>query len=55
VLGEKLIKFLKPAHLLIADRHFGVAPIIYKLFDASVPFLIRSNGLVQNADRRNIL
>lgn len=42
VLGEKLIKFLKPAHLLIADRHFGVAPIIYKLFDASVPFLIRS-------------
>ncbi|HAC89045.1 MAG TPA: IS4 family transposase [Planctomycetaceae bacterium] len=42
VLGEQLIRFLKPEHLLLADRHFGVAPIIYKLLAASIPFLIRT-------------
>jgi hypothetical protein len=41
-LGEQLIRFLKPAHLLLADRHFGVSPIIYKLFAARIPFLIRT-------------
>jgi len=42
VLGEQLIGFLTPKELLLADRHFGVAPIIYKLLAASIPFLIRS-------------
>jgi len=42
VLAEQLIKFLTPGHLLLADRHFGVAPIIYKLFSAGIPFLIRT-------------
>lgn len=42
VLAQQLIKFLKPEHLLLADRHFGVAPIIYKLLSAGIPFLIRT-------------
>ncbi|WDQ15115.1 IS4 family transposase [Rhodopirellula sp. P2] len=37
----KLLDFLTPAMLLLADRHFGVAPIIYRLLDKQVPFLIR--------------
>ena len=41
VLGEQLIGFLTPKVLLLADRHFGVAPFICKLLAASIPFLIR--------------
>lgn len=37
----KLLDFLTPAMLLLADRHFGVAPIIYRLLDKRIAFLIR--------------
>ena len=36
-----LLKFLDSKMLLLADRHFGVAPIIYPLLTQKVPFLIR--------------
>lgn len=40
-LATQLLDHLTPKHLLLADRHFGVAPIIYRLIDKKVPFLIR--------------
>lgn len=36
-----LLEHLSPATLLLADRHFGIAPIIYRLIQGKVPFLIR--------------
>lgn len=36
-----LLDHLNPSMLLLADRHFGVAPIIYPLMKRKVPFLIR--------------
>jgi hypothetical protein len=36
-----LLEFLDRSMLLLADRHFGVAPIIYPLMERRVPFLIR--------------
>lgn len=36
-----LLNHLTPAMLLLADRNFGVAPIIYPLLKQRVPFLIR--------------
>ena len=40
-LTHSLLKYLTPSMLLLADRHFGVAPMIYPLLNAKVPFLIR--------------
>lgn len=40
-LTHSLLKHLTPKMLLLADRHFGVAPIIYPLLQKQVPFLIR--------------
>lgn len=40
-LTHALLKHLTPAMLLLADRHFGVAPIIYPLLQKKIPFLIR--------------
>ena len=37
-----LLEFLDKGMLLLADRHFGVAPIIYPLLGREVPFLIRA-------------
>lgn len=37
----ELLEFLTGKMLLLADRHFGVAPIIYPLIKLKVPFLIR--------------
>ena len=36
-----LLEYLDRGMLLLADRHFGVAPIIYPLIKRKVPFLIR--------------
>jgi hypothetical protein len=36
-----LLEHLSPAMLLLADRHFGIAPIIYRLIQGKIPFLIR--------------
>lgn len=36
-----LLEFLTTEMLLLADRHFGIAPIIYPLLKRKVPFLIR--------------
>lgn len=36
-----LLAYLDESMLLLADRHFGVAPIIYPLLNRKVPFLIR--------------
>lgn len=36
-----LLAYLDKGMLLLADRHFGVAPIIYPLLNRKVPFLIR--------------
>jgi hypothetical protein len=36
-----LLEYLDRGMLLLADRHFGVAPIIYPLMKRNVPFLIR--------------
>jgi hypothetical protein len=36
-----LLDYLNRGMLLLADRHFGVAPIIYPLIKRKVPFLIR--------------
>lgn len=36
-----LLEFLTSKMLLLADRHFGVAPILFPLFERKVPFLIR--------------
>ena len=36
-----LLEQLSPGMLLLADRHFGVAPIIYRLIKRKVSFLIR--------------
>ena len=36
-----LLEHLSPKMLLLADRHFGVAPIIYPLIKRKNPFLIR--------------
>jgi hypothetical protein len=35
------LRHLSPKCLLLGDRHFGVAPIICRLIDDEVPFLIR--------------
>lgn len=40
-LALSLLKFLSRGMLLLADRHFGVAPIIYPLLARRVSFLIR--------------
>ena len=40
-LALPLLQFLGCGMLLLADRHFGVAPIIYPLLVQKVPFLIR--------------
>jgi hypothetical protein len=37
-----LLEFLNSKMLLLADRHFGVAPILYALLNRKVPFLIRA-------------
>lgn len=36
-----LLNFLTPSMLFLADRHFGVAPIIYRLLEKGIAFLIR--------------
>jgi hypothetical protein len=41
LLAVPLLEFLNRGMLLLADRHFGVAPIIYRLFNRKVQFLIR--------------
>jgi hypothetical protein len=41
-LTQQLLTHLKPTHLLLADQHFGVAPLIYSLIDRRVPLLIRT-------------
>jgi hypothetical protein len=41
VLADRLLRHLSPKCLLLGDRHFGVAPIICRLIDDEVPFLIR--------------
>jgi len=38
----ELMDYLDSSMLLLADRHFGVAPIIYRLLQRMVPFLIRA-------------
>ncbi len=40
-LALPLLEFLSSKMLLMADRHFGVAPILYALLNRKVPFLIR--------------
>jgi hypothetical protein len=40
-LALPLLELLTSGMLLLADRHFGVAPIIYPLIKRKVPFLIR--------------
>lgn len=41
-LTQALLDHLTPSMLLLADRHFGVAPIIYPLLKRRVGFLIRA-------------
>jgi hypothetical protein len=36
-----LLEYLERGMLLLADRHFGIAPIIYRLIGQKIPFLIR--------------
>lgn len=36
-----LLSYLDKDMLLLADRHYGVAPIIYSLLNRKVPFLVR--------------
>lgn len=40
-LMRPLLEHLNRGMLLLADRHFGVAPIIYPLLSRKIPFLIR--------------
>lgn len=41
-LAGQLLQHLTSKQLLLADRHFGVAPIIYRLINGNIPFLIRA-------------
>ncbi|GAA5506103.1 transposase [Novipirellula caenicola] len=41
-LTQALLQHLTPSMLLLADRHFGVAPIIYPLLKRRIEFLIRA-------------
>jgi hypothetical protein len=43
-LVRQLFEFLTPGMLLLADRHFGVAPILVDLCQRQVPFLIRTKS-----------
>ena len=40
-LALPLLEHLNRGMLLLADRHFGVAPILYPLMTRSIPFLVR--------------